>query len=410
MNSDINSCSYSAEEHVLQRLCPICDFDRGASLLKQRFASMTNGLSVTGYEVVACSRCGFVFADGILTQCELDEYYREMSKYDYQGISREGPDYDVGRFERIAGLIERQIPDHSIKILEIGCATGRLLRVLKDSGYSRVQGVDPAPSAAEIGLRQYGIQIMTSSIFDLNLAPCSYDLVILIGVLEHVSDLGRAVLGINDLLKSGGKVLVGVPDAAALAQAENAPFQEFSVEHINFFGPISLANLTDRYGFREIFQSRVLELLGPHITTPALYSLFRKGGPASQDVLHKKDEQSQKGIRSYIDKSRKADRLITSKITDLAESGNPIIVWGTGSHTLRLLAESHLARANIVAFVDSNPHYHGKRLNGVPIVSPAQLKQMPDPILISSHQFQSEIERQLKNELRLCNQLIKLYD
>jgi SAM-dependent methyltransferase len=410
MNFEINAKSHSADERFSRRLCPICDCDRGSNLLKQSFSSMTNAMSVTGYDLVVCLNCGFVFADGVPPQKELDTYYREISKYDYQKNLSAECDRDVVRFERIAGILGKQFPDRSTKIVEIGCATGRLLSVLKDSGYSELLGVDPSPSAAEIGFGQYGIQIITGSIFDLKLPPCSCDLVILIGVLEHVRDLGRAVLQIRDLLKTKGKVFIGVPDATSLEQAENAPFQEFSVEHINFFGPISLVNLMGRYGFREVFQSQVPEEVGPHTTTPTLYSLFAKESCVSEAGVSKKDEQSEEEIRNYINKSRKADLIIASKIKDLAESGKPVIVWGTGSHTLRLLAESSLARANIVAFVDSNPHYHGKELHDRLIIAPSELRGRSEAILISSRSFQDEIQSIIRKELSCDNELILLYD
>jgi hypothetical protein len=73
------------------------------------------------------------------------------------------------------------------------------------------------------------------------------------------------------------------------------------------------------------------------------------------------------------------------------------------------LASGNLARANIAAFVDSNPKYQGKQLNGVPVLSPDALKARPEPILISSQVFEHEIVRQIREDLRLDNKVITLY-
>ena len=44
-------------------------------------------------------------------------------------------------------------------------------------------------------------------------------------------------------------MVVSVPDTARLNEARNAPFQAFSVEHINYFSPRSLQNLLATQGF-----------------------------------------------------------------------------------------------------------------------------------------------------------------
>jgi len=68
-----------------------------------------------------------------------------------------------------------------------------------------------------------------------------------------------------------------------------------------------------------------------------------------------------------------------------------------------------LGEAKIKAFVDSNPRYQGKSLNNVPIISPQALKDMTETILISSRVYQEEIAHQIRGELKLRNEFIKLY-
>jgi len=73
------------------------------------------------------------------------------------------------------------------------------------------------------------------------------------------------------------------------------------------------------------------------------------------------------------------------------------------------LVNSSLKEAKIAAFVDSNPKYQGKLLNGIPVISPESLRSRTEPILISTRAYQNEIEMQIKNILRLHNKVIKLY-
>jgi hypothetical protein len=77
---------------------------------------------------------------------------------------------------------------------------------------------------------------------------------------------------------------------------------------------------------------------------------------------------------------------------------------------LRLLQTSRLKDARISAFVDSNPHYQGKDLSGVPIISPGNVRGRAEPIIISSRVYQEDIARVIREDLGLPNKVIRLYD
>ena len=85
---------------------------------------------------------------------------------------------------------------------------------------------------------------------------------------------------------------------------------------------------------------------------------------------------------------------MNNKILRIVKSKKPIIVWGVGTHTLRLLKTSELSKANIKYFVDSNPKYSNKKLNGKKIILPAELENKNEAILISSMIFQDNICKQ----------------
>ncbi len=68
-----------------------------------------------------------------------------------------------------------------------------------------------------------------------------------------------------------------------------------------------------------------------------------------------------------------------------------------------------MREAAITAFIDSNPRYHDKDLNGIPIIGPANLPGRTEPILISSRVFQQDIQRQIREVLRLRNPIHLLY-
>ena len=84
-------------------------------------------------------------------------------------------------------------------------------------------------------------------------SAASFDAVMMVGVLEHLVDLDGALAHVRTLVSPGGRLFVEVPDATAFADWPNAPYQDFSTEHLNFFSPTSLTNLMRRHGFSRVF-------------------------------------------------------------------------------------------------------------------------------------------------------------
>jgi SAM-dependent methyltransferase len=395
------------DSYPSQRRCAVCEGARVRKLHRQQFQALTEGALLEGYDVVSCETCGFCFADRVPDQAAFDQYYEAMSKYENtQRDGRESP-YDRARLQEVARVARQYLPSLQSRILEIGCANGLLLSLLKQAGYACVTGVDPSPTSARLARELYGVHVVPATFSRLNLAPRSADFIILVGVLEHVRDLPGALHTLSNLLSDAGRLYFVLPDASRYSEGRDAPFQEFSVEHINYFGRVSLSNLLVQRGFVEIGYEEGFFEVGYRTSTPVLHAVFERA-TASQPIVH--DTATCRDLASYVAQSLEADRRIHRIVAELAQSGQPILVWGTGSHTLRLLATSKLNDARISAFVDSNPHYQGKQLHGVSIIAPSALHGHDEPILISSWAYQSEIETTIRAELRLSNPVIKLYD
>jgi len=391
------------------RSCAVCGGKQSTLLYKQAFSEISlDGSLLSGYDVVVCEHCGFCFANGIPEQAHFDAYYRHMSKYEKSERGGQESSYEKARFQLMADVILKKLESHLTRIFEVGCANGQLLAILKNSGYENVSGIDPSPVSAKIARELYGISVSADTLSSMNMSQATVDFLILAGVLEHVRELNTALQQLRKLLSSDGYLFITVPDASRYSEGEDAPFQEFSVEHINFFGPDSLTNLLQANGFvKSSIQQDMIES-NYRTTTPVIHGLF-KNSPIVLSSSFSRDMQTEIGLKTYIDQSVKGNLQIQAEINSLVNKDQPIVVWGTGAHTLRLLATSRLGEAKIKAFVDSNPRYQGKSLNNVPIISPQALKEMTETILISSRVYQEEIANQIRKDLKLGNELVKLY-
>jgi SAM-dependent methyltransferase len=389
------------------RDCPICGSKEKNQVHHQLFSSFSEGSLFEGYWVVSCNDCGFIYADDIPSQEEFDIYYKEMSKYENEYLGGNSSASAIHTYKAIVEASKRFIPDKNARILDIGCATGALLYEFKKVGYSNCIGLDPSPSCARTGLKLYGINILNCAISEIVNYQDPFDFIILNSVLEHIRDVKESILAMSRLLKPGGLIWIEVPDIVRFQYFVPVGFQQFSMEHINYFSPISLTNLMQSLGFVPLAtwqNERRLEA----IIDPALSAIFEKTDKSSTPGITK-DDISLPALLNYLEISNQVDGGVMEKINAIEKSGKPIIVWGVGTHTQRLLASSRLANVEIKAFIDSNVRYQGKTLNGIPIISPEMLGEMKDAILISSRLYQEEIADQIQNQYHLPNEIIRLY-
>lgn len=395
------------EKHDI-RDCAICGNSGRNFLYRQQFSRMSDSSLIEGYDVVSCVNCGFTFADRLPGQEMLDRYYREMSKYEFHETGGKESEYDSERFRDLLEVLLPCIPDSRTRIIDIGCATGKLLSLLTEKGYSEVIGLDPSIGCAQAAEKLYGIKVLVSPISKLGDFEEKFDCMILAGVLEHVLDLRGVLSLLLDHLSDSGIICIQVPDASRFSLWPDAPFQQFSTEHINYFSAISLRNLLESVGG---YEEKSVEGVHPQSATtmmPLVSSVFRKGLNSMPVLL--KDKITEAGLREYIRQSAETEVSIREVISNLVASQTPLVVWGAGTHTLHLLESTLLCHADIRAFVDANSAYHGKTLHGIPILSPDELRSMSETVLVSSRVFQAEIICRLREELKLPNPLVTLYE
>lgn len=413
---------------VPSRPCPVCDSMGPRRLIhRQRFFE---GVLGDGYDVVVCANCGAGFADGIPSQAEMNRYYAEQSKYAYEGSGGAESPYDLARFELIADQIAPYLPSKDARILDIGCATGGLLAAFKRRGFTRLMGADPSPACAAAVRRLHGIDARAATIEDLRKWNDRFDVIFMIGVLEHLREVKPALeiaagklagresgklesetSSAPHLASDSSYLFIGVPDVEGLAGARNAPFQQFSMEHVNFFSKASLRGTLTAIGGREVhtWQNTVEWRQGVTEPVLAMLATVDTQGIEIQNreskVGNSRDLITEPALRAYVAVSSDQQAFVADTIALLAKSREPILVWGTGALTRRLLAEGELGKANIVAFVDSSARPGAGTLSGKPILAPAELAARPESILVCSVAFEAEIVQAIRH---LPNPIIRL--
>jgi SAM-dependent methyltransferase len=379
--------------------CQICGGRELETLHRQEF--ILPGDQPAHYIVTACATCGFVFARDLPAAEEYESYYRSNRKYTYEG-SRDTSEALFAMYGRSFDLVAAHA-GREHRVLDIGCSTGELLALFQRGGYANVHGVDPSPECRDIAKLLYGLDVRTAVLSEL-VPDETYDVVLFANVLEHIPNLREATRHIASFVSDGGLLFVQVPDASHFGVAMQEPFFELSIEHINYFTETSLANLMSTVGMScvELIHDR-LPYKGIHYAV--LTSLWRKDAAAKSMERAPRDADS---VRAYIAKSERRLAELRKRIDAIVDSGEPVVIWGVGSLTARLLATTRLSEANITGFVDSNAGHHGKRLSGREIAPPSSLTGRNETVFVSSFAYGAEIKQTLERELHYDGPIVTI--
>ena len=182
-------------------MCPICNG------YAEIFAQEKKESGVAHY-VTYCEKCGIGKTepppdDDTLHELHSTQYYRngegarfaDPVEWLVEGMRR-------WRIHRISHFVCKG------RALDIGCGSGRFLRVLRHSGWE-VAGLELNDDTATAARTVHGLAVEASmEVFE----DKSFDLITITHVLEHIRDPQRMLAECARLLKPGGVIAVAVPN------------------------------------------------------------------------------------------------------------------------------------------------------------------------------------------------------
>jgi 2-polyprenyl-3-methyl-5-hydroxy-6-metoxy-1,4-benzoquinol methylase len=196
-----------------------------------------------------CVACTLTFLSPIPTENELENYYTDVYRAEYEGAVSPENSYHKGiepareRVRRVVGLV-----NSSTKVLEVGASAGTFLESVRPYVGS-VTGVEPGVAHAGWARTQLGINVV-SSIAELKQG--SFDLIALFHTLEHVLDPIGFLERLKNLLAPGGCLVIEVPnvDDALLTLYKVAKFSSFYFQraHLYYFSPMTLRHVLAKAG------------------------------------------------------------------------------------------------------------------------------------------------------------------
>jgi SAM-dependent methyltransferase len=100
------------------------------------------------------------------------------------------------------------------RVLELGCASGQTLSLMRERGAEHTVGIEYSPEAAAIAEARGVGRIIVGDVehMDLDLEPASFDLLIAGHVLEHLADPWEILKKLRTFVKPGGQFVCALPN------------------------------------------------------------------------------------------------------------------------------------------------------------------------------------------------------
>jgi SAM-dependent methyltransferase len=152
----------------------------------------------------------------------------------------------------------RRLPD-GFRILEVGCGSGNVLRVLQKlaGGRGQIEALELSSQAAEVARARTGLLVTNGYISDLDPGP-KFDLIAAFDVLEHIADEAQVLVQMRERLLPGGRLILSVP-------AHQALWSAFDVAsgHVRRYSAKTLSLAVSAAGFRIEYVTYFMSLLFP---------------------------------------------------------------------------------------------------------------------------------------------------
>lgn len=232
--------------------CPLCGNPRVSLFCRVPGQEREGRL----WEIWKCEQCEYGWTLPEIDPEELAGYYPEA----YLGGTRKMlAEFSAGTLQRHRSwrretekveLIERLLP--SGRILDVGASNGSFLLALQEQGW-QPSGVERIREVVELVREQHpGLDLRTGNIFSADFEPDSFDIVTFWHVFEHLPHPERVLTRVRELLKTGGRVVISVPNFASYqSHLFRAHWYAFDVpRHLHHFSPAALEYLFTKTGFR----------------------------------------------------------------------------------------------------------------------------------------------------------------
>ena len=205
---------------------------------------------IEGAEFVRCMNCRLILQNPQPIQSALGARYdKEYFEYEIQNEETFFNLMMLGLQD--AAFFEKILPTLPLKrkILDVGCATGRLLKYFKQLGWETA-GAELCVESVNYGNREYGVNIRASSLENAGFPDEEFSFVHASHLIEHVNNPYLFVKEVERVLLPGGIFICVTPSSDGFqAGLFGSSWRSAIADHVTLFSKSTLKRLLNNAGF-----------------------------------------------------------------------------------------------------------------------------------------------------------------
>lgn len=218
--------------------CPVC----GGAQFQQKW-------EIEGASYVSCSNCRLILQNPQPLPVDIKARY-DSEYFDYE-IKNEESFFKLMMLGlKDAKFFEKIVPTLPVKgnILDIGCATGRLLKHFKQAGW-KTAGVELCAESVDFGNREYGVNIQAVTLEDAEYSDSEFSFVHASHLIEHVNNPSAFVAEVVRVLQPGGVFVCVTPSFDGFqARLYGSSWRSAIPDHVTLFSKFTLKMLLNNFG------------------------------------------------------------------------------------------------------------------------------------------------------------------
>ncbi len=263
----------------------------------------------------------------------------------------------------VSTLCARYNLNQDSSILELGCNSGRMLKMFKEKINCRTLGVEPSKTFSS-AWKEQNIEVINDYFggsVAAEICDQKFDLIYFRHVFEHIPEPASFFKHVASLGSEDTIVVIEVP--YLLSVINNKRIENISYSHLNYFTIQSISKIAQKYNFG-IIDYQLVETDGGSIVLH-----LQKNMVTSADII---DNVTVSDVTELISHISKAKEQLLSSISKFGKE--EVVGYGAGAkgqHLLHLLElEDHISYV-----IDDTPELEGKYIPGtsVEIRSPSQV-------------------------------------
>jgi 2-polyprenyl-3-methyl-5-hydroxy-6-metoxy-1,4-benzoquinol methylase len=211
--------------------------------------------SCDGFSYVKCAVCALVQINPQPVAAAVQRRYGAIYGNDYHA-------YEMHNESAFLDLQKRALADadfnrieqdlmgkgNAPRILDVGCATGAMLAVLRDRGW-HTEGIEISP-AGEYAARERGLTIHRQNLEECHFSADYFDVALASHLIEHLNNPAAFVSRVWHILRPGGYLLLTTPNIDGFqARLLGSRWRSAIFDHLYLFSKCTIRALLSAHGF-----------------------------------------------------------------------------------------------------------------------------------------------------------------